>query len=62
MDNSALVKQLTVYEVSKALGVSPATVWRWAKAGRIPKPRKIGENTTRWDSREVQAAIQKMAA
>lgn len=62
MDNSALVQQLTVLEVGKALGVSPATVWRWAKAGRIPQPRKIGENSTRWDSREVQAAIQKMAA
>ena len=62
MDNSALVQQLTVLEVGKALGVSPATVWRWAKAGRIPQPRKIGENSTRWDSREVQAAIQKTAA
>ncbi len=62
MDNTALAQQLTVLEVGKALGVSPATVWRWAKAGRIPQPRKIGENSTRWDSREVQAAIQKMAA
>lgn len=62
MENSALVQQLTVLEVAKALGVSPATIWRWAKAGRIPQPRKLGENSTRWDSREVQAAIQKMAA
>ena len=62
MDNSTLAQQLTVLEVGKALGVSPATVWRWAKAGRIPQPRKIGENSTRWDSREVQTAIQKMAA
>ena len=61
MDNSALVQQLTVLEVGKALGVSPATVWRWAKAGRIPQPRKLGANSTRWDSREVQAAIQKMS-
>lgn len=62
MDNSALVQQLTVLEVGKALGVSPATVWRWAKAGRIPQPRKIGENSTRWDSVEVMEAIHKMAA
>ena len=61
MDNSALVQQLTVLEVGKALGVSPATVWRWAKAGRIPQPRKIGENSTRWDSQEVRAAIHKTA-
>ena len=57
-----ITRQLTDIEVGQALGISRATVWRWAKAGRIPKPRKIGENTTRWDSREVQAAIQKMAA
>ena len=62
MNNSALVQQLTVLEVGKALGVSPATVWRWAKAGRIPQPRKLGANSTRWDSVEVQTAIQKMAA
>ena len=61
MVDSALAQQLTVLEVGKALGVSPATVWRWAKAGRIPQPRKLGANSTRWDSREVQAAIQKMA-
>ena len=53
MENSALVQQLTVLDVAKALGVSPATIWRWAKAGRIPQPRKIGENSTRWDSAEL---------
>lgn len=62
MDSTTLTPQLTDIEVGKALGVSRATVWRWAKAGRIPQPRKIGMNTTRWDSLEVQAAIQKMAA
>ena len=62
MNNSALAQQLTVLEVGKALGISPATVWRWAKAGRIPQPRKLGANSTRWDSREVMEAIHKMAA
>lgn len=62
MDNATLTQQLTDKEVGQALGISRASVWRWAKAGRIPQPRKIGENSTRWDSREVQAAIQKMAA
>ena len=62
MDNSTLVQQLTDKEVGQALGISRSSVWRWTKAGRIPQPRKIGENSTRWDSREVQAAIQKMAA
>lgn len=62
MDNATLTQQLTDKEVGKALGISRASVWRWAKAGHIPQPRKIGENSTRWDSKEVQAAIQKMSA
>ena len=62
MDNTTLAQQLTDKELAKALGVGRMTVWRWAKAGRIPQPRKIGAHTTRWDSREEQAAIQKMAA
>ena len=59
-DNSRLLQQLTVLEVGKVLGVSPATVWRLAKAGLIPQPRKIGENSTRWDSRELDDAVSKL--
>ena len=62
MDSTTLTQQLTDKEVGQALGISRASVWRWAKAGRIPQPRKLGANSTRWDSVEVQAAIQKMAA
>jgi prophage regulatory protein len=29
-------------------GVSPATVWRWVRAGRLPSPVKLGPNTTAW--------------
>lgn len=60
--NATLTQQLTDKEIAQALGISRMTVWRWAKAGRLPQPRKLGANTTRWDSNEVQAAIQKMAA
>ena len=62
MNNTALTQQLTDKEIAQALGISRMTVWRWAKAGRLPQPRKLGAHTTRWDSKEVQAAIQKMAA
>jgi predicted DNA-binding transcriptional regulator AlpA len=40
-------------------GVSTVTVWRWAKAGHLPKPVKIGPNTTAWQVgalREMQSA------
>lgn len=29
-------------------GVSPATVWRWVKSGRLPAPTSLGPNTTAW--------------
>ena len=62
MNNTTLTQQLTDKEIAQALGVSRMTVWRWTKAGRLPQPRKIGANSTRWDSVEVMAAIRKMAA
>ena len=55
--NTTLTQQLTDRDVAKALGISRMTVWRWAKAGRLPPPRKLGGNTTRWDSKEVIDAI-----
>ena len=36
---------------------SPATIWRWAKAGKFPKPFKIGAATTVWDAAQVDAFI-----
>ena len=62
MNNTTLTQQLTDKEIAKALGVSRMTVWRWTKAGRLPQSRKLGGHTTRWDSREVMEAIQKIAA
>ena len=62
MDNATLAQQLNVKEVGQVLGVSVPTVWRLSRAGRIPKPRKIGANSTRWDSRELREAVQQMAA
>ena len=62
MNDTTLTQQLTDKDIAKALGISRMTVWRWTKAGRIPQPRKIGERTTRWDSREVMEAIHKTAA
>ena len=31
------------------------TIWLWAKEGTLPKPHKIGKNTTRWLNSEVRA-------
>lgn len=42
--------------------VSQVTIWRWAKDGKLPTPRKLGGNTTRFNVGEVRTAIAKLAA
>lgn len=43
------------------LPVSPATIWRWVREGKFPKPFKLGESVTVWDAAEVEAFIAKRA-
>lgn len=43
------------------LPVSPATVWRWVRDGKFPKPFKLGESVTVWDTAEVEAFIAQRA-
>ncbi|WP_369812226.1 helix-turn-helix transcriptional regulator [Janthinobacterium sp. SUN211] len=43
------------------LPVSPATVWRWVREGKFPKPFKLGESVTVWDLDQVEAFITKRA-
>jgi len=33
--------------------VSRSTVWHWARTGKLPRPVKISDNTTRWDDDQV---------
>lgn len=39
------------------LPVSPATIWRWVREGKFPKPFKLGACVTVWDAAEVDAFI-----
>jgi prophage regulatory protein len=39
------------------LPVSPATVWRWVREGKFPKPFKLGKSVTVWDVALVEAFI-----
>ena len=41
------------------LPVSPATVWRWVREGKFPKPFKLGESVTVWDAAAVEDFIAK---
>ena len=41
------------------LPVSPATVWRWVREGKFPKPFKLGDSVTVWDATAVEDFIAK---
>lgn len=41
------------------LDVSVATVWRWAGAGRLPAPHRLGPGVTAWRLDEVEAALER---
>lgn len=43
------------------LPVSPATIWRWVREGKFPKPFKLGSSVTVWDAADVEAFITQRA-
>jgi len=53
---------LTATQVAERYSVSVPTVWTWAREGRLPKPHKLAENTTRWRLSELDAHDDKQAA
>jgi len=44
---------------SGKLPVSQATIWRWVKEGRFPKPFKLGERITVWNIEDIELFIAK---
>lgn len=44
-------------EIAQLVGVAPTTIWRWAKAGILPSPQRIGLRCTRWNLGEVRKAL-----
>ncbi|MDO9460735.1 MAG: AlpA family phage regulatory protein [Alphaproteobacteria bacterium] len=53
---------ISARKIAQAVETSETTVWRWSKSGKLPKPYKLGEGTTRWRADEVCAALAKLAA
>lgn len=47
---------------SGLIPASPATIWRWVKAGTFPAPIKLSERVTAWDAQAVDAWLQQRAA
>ncbi len=54
-------KFLTDSDLAARYSISRATVWRWANAGRLPAPVRLGEATTRWNLSEVERHEQGLA-
>lgn len=48
--------------VCALFAIAPATVWRRAKSGALPAPKKIGERVAAWQVAELRAALARMAA
>ncbi len=51
----------TTPEKPGKLPVSPATIWRWVKAGTFPAPFKLGPNTTVFDAEQVEQFLAQRA-
>lgn len=41
------------------LPVSPATIWRWVREDKFPKPFKLGNKVTVWNAVEVERFVAK---
>lgn len=59
LPDSAFIQSATLAALFQT---SDTTIWRWTKDGKLPKPHKLGGNTTRWRIGEVRKAIAKLAA
>ena len=49
-------KYLSVKSVAKRYEIGHSTVWYWVSIGKLPKPHKLGSNTSRWEIEELDEA------
>ena len=56
-DLSAGVGWSTDKTLARYFSTSRKTIWTWAREGRIPRPRKISANMTRWSNDELQSFL-----
>ena len=47
----------TRQQLEKLFKVSPATIYRWIKEGRFPKPIHLGANMVRWKASDIEVCI-----
>jgi predicted DNA-binding transcriptional regulator AlpA len=57
------IKQLTTNGKSKGLlPISRATIFRWVKDGRFPRPKRLGPRVIAWLAADVDDWVKKSAA
>ena len=61
---SELVDETTACQIIGGANtpIHRATLWRGIKAGRYPRPLKVGPGTNRWREAELVAVLEKAAA
>lgn len=47
-------KWVTDQFLADYFGVHRLTVWKWAREGKIPQPRKLGNRCSRWDLADTE--------
>jgi excisionase family DNA binding protein len=52
---------LSVREVGEVLGLNKSSIWRLARAGKLPQPIKVG-GSTRWRRADIEAIFSREAA
>ncbi|MGB4248548.1 MAG: helix-turn-helix domain-containing protein [Pseudohongiellaceae bacterium] len=56
------MQYLSDKSVAARYDVSRPTVWRWLKEGKLPRPEKLTNGTTRWKLSDLEAAEAKREA
>lgn len=54
LPNSAFVRLPTLVAL---FSVSPATIWRWVKAGNFPRPNKLSIRASGWQVGDIRAIL-----
>lgn len=49
-----MTRYVSAAQLAERYAVDRATVWRWARNGKLPKPVKISEQCTRWRLDEIE--------
>ncbi len=52
---------LNVTEVAEILSLSRRSVWRYAAAGKLPRPVRLNRHTVRWRASDIQRHLDTLA-